>query len=442
MSISSCHKSSINEFECNTCNIILITIDTLRADHLGCYGYERNTSPTIDHIAKESYIFRTAISPKPSTVPGIFSLFTGLEPFYVENGYTIESYGNTIPQIMKNSGYKTIGIVGTNILSRYYGFDKGFDIFHDTEDLPTHKNYYMVNASVLVEKAIEAIEQGKKQHLFLWIHFKEPHARYDPPDKYKQMFIDYGNEVIQIPKVNPDASDGIGGVSSFDYLDNSTNLLYYISQYDSEIRYCDDQIGLLINKLKEQDMYNDSLIVIASDHGESLGENEYYFGHGDFLDSANVDIPLLIKIPGQKEKKEIDDLVVLADLYGFFNNFIGQENLDIKYDLMNLLKNKNWPERTIKLENTHTNLKVEKIFGIMNKSKRHILVDITNETYYYDFTISDEKQHIIGNENIVNELVQTRVNIKQIQDNRKEQYLDKETIKRLQSLGYLNLKND
>ena len=403
----------------NNYNIILITIDTLRADHLGCYGYQRNTSPNIDVFAKNSYIFKKTISQKPKTTPGMFSIFTGQPPFIVNNGDSIYQFNNTLTQILKKSNYLTIGLSSTNMLNRYSGFERGFDIFHDNLDLDTYTDPGTVKASIIVNKTIEILENKKNNKIFLWTHFKDPHTKYFPPKDYGLLF--HSNETILIDKINQGYFEGIGGIPKFALLNNSRNLNYYISQYDSEIKYLDDELGKLFKFLKEKSMYDNSYIIITADHGEGLGEDNYYFEHGALINDANIWVPLIIKTPYQKQQKIISETTILSDVYEFIISFLYEDSSFLyKIDESRIIPLTNIPE-------SKTNIKY---YGIVyNKSK--IIYNQNNKTYTnYDNTTLPKSK--------INELFNSIINKIESYDIEENHQMNDEISKKLKSLGYIN----
>jgi len=295
----------------NDYNIVLITIDTLRADHLSCYGYERSTTPNIDKIAEQGIIYKNAIAPSSWTVPSMVSLFTSVYPI---NHGTIHGFAKTgkvfdqevfsdelttLTEILKVHGYTTFGVTSNLHLSGKFGFARGFDYF---KALP-------FSSAPSVNKIISSWENKIKNSdkYFLWIHYFDPHdpyyskppwtAKYTPNASTKNLLL--SNKMmtelsVLIPSLKKDPQA----------IHDLTAL------YDSEINYVDASIGSLIEKLK---LGNDSLLIITSDHGEEFLEHGQ-LGHGNNVHRETIHIPLIVKLPYENEKEIVEKHVNLIDI--------------------------------------------------------------------------------------------------------------------------------
>jgi len=282
-------------------NIILITVDALRSDHLSCYGYKRNTSPNIDRIGQEGILFTQAISASSHTPPSIGTILTSNFP-YVHSlvlwGDSIRKDITTIAELLKSEGFLTIFIGGNQNFSKgLHGINRGFDIFFEEES----------KVNLITNKALELINKSKNRPFFLWIHYMDAHSPYLPIPPYDRLFIN--DEFYDTKKSLPiveNFSDcyGYNGIPVFiatkkNGIDNPD---YYVSQYDGAIRTIDTYIGMLINRLKMLKIYNRTLIIISADHGEMLGEHGYFFHHGCFLYEELIRIPLIINFPNLTHK--------------------------------------------------------------------------------------------------------------------------------------------
>ncbi len=302
-------------------NIILITLDTTRADRLSCYGYNRTTSPNIDKIADKSVLYKKAIATSSWTLPSHASLFTG--KFSSSHGATFDPNGPlrlldtiegpegwdayrarglsqnelTLAQILKNAGYKTAGVAGGPWLKRVFGLDKGFDFYDDTGiGTVNGRLAHQVTAS-----AINLLEKVKGDNFFLFLNYFDVHSPYDPPEGFAKAFLPKDTE---LPKQYPTIKQ--------------INCLY-----DAEILYVDHYIGQLFEQLKKDKIYENTFIVITSDHGELLGEHGK-FGHGHYLYQQELHIPLLLKYPGSEvSPAEKDDIVQLTDVFALILERIG-----------------------------------------------------------------------------------------------------------------------
>jgi choline-sulfatase len=249
-------------------SVILITIDTLRADHVGCYGAGPQTvkTPTLDALAKDGVVFERAISQVPLTWPSHAVILTGTYPFQngVQDftGQPLTPQFRSVAQAFQQAGYATGAVVSAFVLDRSWGLARGFDFYDDAFSAETFekKDIGLVDrrAGESVTHAITWLKKTPKRPFFLWLHLYDPHSPYDPPEPY--------------------------------HTEYRTHL------YDGEIAYADHELGRLMTWLKQNHLYDSSLIVALSDHGESLGEHGED-EHGFFVYNATVHVPLIVKPP-------------------------------------------------------------------------------------------------------------------------------------------------
>src|SRR3984893_18065775 len=247
-------------------SVILITIDTLRADHVGCYGAQTVKTPTLDALAHDGIVFERAISQVPLTWPSHAVILTGTYPF--QNGvqdFTGQPLGErfrSVVQIFKLQGYATGAVVSAFVLDRSWGLARGFDFYDDAFSAETFekKDAGLVDrrAGESVAHAITWLKTTPQRPFFLWLHLYDPHSPYDPPEPYRSEYRSH--------------------------------------LYDGEIAYADHELGNLMAWLKQNRLYDSSLIVALSDHGESLGEHGED-EHGFFVYNATVHVPLIVKPP-------------------------------------------------------------------------------------------------------------------------------------------------
>ena len=280
-------------------NIILITIDALRPDHLSCYGYQRHTSPAIDKFANEAVVFTQSISQSTLTMPSLASLITSVYP--TKHGIAVQNadFGKlnypTIIDILKGKGYMT---------AVFFPYGKIIaDWFRKTTDYLfkypyTRKNLEAFsNAPFLTSQAITWIRRNCSSPFFAWIHYNEPHAPYTPPFPYNTLYLEDGLYNHSRKVSLGFNSAGLGGIPFKANLNNKEDLDYYIAQYDGEIRYVDYWIGRLLDELKALRLYDGALIIISADHGEGFGEHNLYCEHGMFLYDELIKVPLIMKFP-------------------------------------------------------------------------------------------------------------------------------------------------
>jgi len=247
-------------------NVILITIDTVRADHVGCYGAKDIQTPTLDALARDGIVFERAISQVPLTWPSHAVILTGLYPFQngVQDftGQPLDPRFRSVAQTFKEHGYATGAVVSAFVLDRSWGLARGFDFYDDAfaPEAFMNRDLGLVDrrAGESVDRAIAWLTKNLRRPLFFWLHLYDPHSPYDPPEPYRSQY-----------RAHP---------------------------YDGEIAYADHELGRLMAWLKRNQLYDRSLILFLSDHGESLGEHGEQ-EHGFFVYNPTVHIPLIVKPP-------------------------------------------------------------------------------------------------------------------------------------------------
>lgn len=263
-------------------NVIIITIDTLRADHLGCYGYRPIRTPNIDAQARLSARFTRAFTPVPITLPAHAALFTGSYPMATGIhdfiGNKLPSNAVTLAKVLHDHGYATAAFLGAAVLDSRFGLNQGFDTYFD------HFDFSRVDDNTIdrlerrgdrvMDEALKWLKQSPRRPFFLWIHLYDPHYPYAAPE--------------------PIASQ------------------YRGQPYDGEIAFTDAQVGRLFSSPEAPSLSKNSIIVLASDHGEALGEHGEK-KHGYFIYNSTLHIPLLIKVPGVAPRV-IEDDVSLVDV--------------------------------------------------------------------------------------------------------------------------------
>jgi len=304
----------------NGLNVLLITVDTLRADHLGAYGYVRNTSPNMDRLAKEGILFSQAMVQWPKTKPSLTSMLTSTYGHY--NGIMrvndirqkVNSSFVLLSEILKNDDYNTVAIVTNGNLAAAYNFDQGFDTHIEVGREHKRKEAEYVNQYALSWLK----ENSNKGKFFMWLHYVDPHAKYQPPGSYNEMYLgdEYyeGSKTIPINNASQPYPD-MKGIWPPTLLGTRQELDYYIAQYDAEIRYTDENIGEVLDTVKALGFADNTIVILTADHGESLGEHDYYFEHGRLPYDSCVRVPLIIKVPGLKsEVKVVEHPVELIDI--------------------------------------------------------------------------------------------------------------------------------
>jgi arylsulfatase A-like enzyme len=260
-------------------NVIIISVDTLRADHLSCYGYPLNTSKVIDSLAKDGILFTKCYTLTPLTTPSFGTMLTSLPPHKhgaKRNGLAVYKHIKTIPFFLKRYGYRTAAFISNWPLRKK--LLKGDTYFDEYHEVFTKKRYLgLLNsegqAPEVNKKVLRWIKSNHKKLFFLWIQYTEPHRPYI---LHKNFQFTYSN--INLETYPPGTR------------------MSKIKCYDSEIAFTDHYIGKLIRELKSLGLYDETLIIFHADHGESFGEHNY-FRHGRHLYNSTIHVPLIIKLP-------------------------------------------------------------------------------------------------------------------------------------------------
>jgi arylsulfatase A-like enzyme len=286
-------------------NLVIVTVDTLRADRLGAYGYEAARTPHLDSLAAQGAVFENALTVIPRTSQAVASLFTGLHPHEhgaVEIGEPPLDGPPTLAEELREAGWATAGISANGVASAQQGLDRGFDTFLGIDALRERhplREHRMRSGGGRVERAeavtAEALDWLASQEgpFFLWLLYLEPHFPYEPPPPHA------GGRPAQDARYYAEGVRTRPGVRYFDLDGRASQALDELSElYDGEVAFVDEQVGRLLGALRRRDDASRTLVVFVADHGESLGENGYFYEHGDFASHAELHIPLVFHWPG------------------------------------------------------------------------------------------------------------------------------------------------
>ena len=268
-------------------NVVLITIDTLRADRLSAYGYPRRTSPNIDRLATQGVLFQNAYSPIPLTGPAHVSLMTSLYPQQhgaVINGVRMSARPRplTLAQILRRLGYRTGAFVSAwPLKKKLTGLGRGFNVYNQKFNYRFNLVMEARTGQQVTEAALRWLKKRRARPFFLWLHYFDPHAPYRLHQQFARLPAAAASSGAPVPAVVSPASET-----------GQRQLAY-----DSEVAYTDSYVGQVLQQLTQMGLRDRTLIVLTTDHGESLGENEYW-GHGDKLYQPIVRIPLIVSYPG------------------------------------------------------------------------------------------------------------------------------------------------
>ncbi|RLE79381.1 MAG: hypothetical protein DRJ51_07895 [Thermoprotei archaeon] len=335
-------------------NFIIIGIDTLRADHLSCYGYVRKTSPNIDKLAKESVVFTNAFANGIPTHPAWTTILTGAHPLrhrIVTHMGEVQLSTSVfmIQEVLKERGYVTAAV--DNMFLKYGAFYKwftrGFFIYSHPGGVPAPEAGLKVQAEDVTKMTLEVLREvsEKNKPFFLFIHYWDPHSPYKPPPPFNRSFW----------KMEPP--------------EDTSMLDYAISQYDGEIAYVDSKVGDLIEYLENSGLLDKTVIILTSDHGESLMQHDNYMGHKGLYDSITK-VPLIIRFPEGEPRGTITELIQHIDIAPTIYDLAGVDppkTVDGR-SLMNVIEGGKGVEEVLMVENTQ-----QKAMGLRTRNWKFII---------------------------------------------------------------------
>lgn len=489
-------------------NVIVITMDTTRFDHLSCYGYHRETTPYLDGFAKESVLFKNAYSPSPWTLPAHASILTGMYP--AKHGardnadftrYLLQRYGNelsgslsldvpgfagqtvlsladentTIAELLSAQGYKTAGIISGPWCMKKFGIGQGFDFFDDTLYNPDFDLACFTIAKIVAgftspldliteygiedwgksapqvnDRALHWLENNYTHPFFLFLNYFDPHHPYSPPRHFRE--ADTRNSENVLEKFNNPAGEPglikgqrrlLHAVLSKKHTLSESERAALLSLYDSEIRYLDYHLHRLFETLKRLNVYDRTMIVVTSDHGESFGEHDI-MTHGFSLYEGELKVPLVIKYPSSQSRRGVvEDPVSLVDILPTIMSSLG-------FALPEGVQGRPWPARGRPLiAESYNNW--EKILLYGNRFNRDLKALYDGHFKYIWGTNGCELYEIYNDPKELNNLVEEmpeRVTEMQAaldewlksftpETSRNVTTIDKSTEESLRSLGYL-----
>ena len=399
-------------------NVMLITIDCLRADHVSCLGYVRKTTPNLDNFAKKGVLFTQAIANGSSTPTSFPSIITSTYPLMYPDYPHISKFRTTIVEVLKENGYKTAGFHSNPYTSRYYHYDRGFEVFEDflfpqidekrvskgikdiirkNEMLYTfvRKLYKSLSnvkrrirpislpyqrASVINQKAISWLEKITSR-FFIWLHYMDTHHPFVPPKQFCNSNTHRIKRAEHILCKNPPVV-------------SQTDLQNIINLYDGTIMYVDHVLGDLFQKLKRLGIFDNTFIIITADHGEEFRE------HGGFSHTAKlydelIHVPLILRAPTLPVNIKIDEPVGLLDLAPTIldyldlpdcKNFKGKSLLPLIIEQENVWNEEGVISETL-TKNGRVVLSMEKGYRVIScrtKNWKYILNEEENKKELYD----------------------------------------------------------
>ncbi len=288
--------------------LLLVTVDTLRADRVGAYGGAYPT-PALDRLAREGVLLEHAVTPTPTTAPAHVSLFTGRHPWnhgVLDNAVPLGDVGPTLAEIARSHGLATAAFVSSYILDRRFGFDRGFDHYgfapnRDYAWRGDHKEQFYARGEATTREAVAWLrghaERGGGRFL-LWVHYFDPHTPYEPPEGFA---------------LPADAEVTLPGLGVPPGVSDRRQLAALIRAYQGEVAYADAQVGALLDALEELGLDGDTAVIVTSDHGEGLGDHGL-LEHGVNLFDELVRVPLIVRASGLEAGRRLEGSAQLEDL--------------------------------------------------------------------------------------------------------------------------------
>ena len=296
-------------------NVLLVTIDTLRADHLHCYGQALPTSPNIDAFAARSVVFERAVAASGYTAPAHAAILTSRYPRQQSLGFgngSIQQRGvETLADAFQRAGYATAAFVSNRVLAATTGLDQGFEVYDaDLPDAePNRPDVFQRLAPQTVERALAWLAQARSKPFFLWVHFQDPHGPYTPPEPYLDAFhLPPVAGEAELPVL--DDNEGRGGIPAYQLVAGARHVSDYEARYAGEIAFMDQSVGQLLAAVER---YQPTIVAVTADHGESFGENGFYFAHGHSAAPDLSHVPLILNAPDLRVERRAD-LVSQVDI--------------------------------------------------------------------------------------------------------------------------------
>jgi arylsulfatase A-like enzyme len=283
-------------------NVLVISLDTTRADRLGVYGCSQVATPTLDRLAREGVLFRHAMSVAPLTLPAHTSLFTGLNPsrhgVRDNASFVLEAGQTTLAERLRAGGFRTGAFVASYVLNSDRGLNQGFETYSDDMHdravrMPQSDEELQLRGDLVVNRALSWLNREPSSKFFAWVHLYDAHAPYNPPEPYRTRYAGH--------------------------------------PYLGEIAFLDNQVKRIVNFLEERSLLDRTLIVVIGDHGEGLGEHGEPM-HGLFLYESVLHVPLIIRVPHDRmRRRQVDALVRTIDVMPTVLDLLGEsesKNLD------------------------------------------------------------------------------------------------------------------
>lgn len=314
-------------------SILLISLCSVRPDHMSCYGYQRRTTPTFDDLAREAIVFDHAVTPWPKTTPAFAAIMTGkyghtTAVMRVTSGQRLGEEHQTLAEVLRTHGYATGAFVSSPALNRQTNLCQGFQVYEEVWRRPRPRSFFEATAH-----ALAWLREQKGKPFFLWVHYNNAHYPYRQSGASPELFVDdefYDSSrrvvenspqplALDVPDEQPWRAQilrpDIGGVHPSARLARRPGEYdYYIARYDAGIYAADRMARQLLKGIRKLGMLEGTIVVVVGDHGESLGEHNYYFEHGRFPYDDCLKVPLLIRPAGAVMPKRVHQPVAAFGL--------------------------------------------------------------------------------------------------------------------------------
>lgn len=396
-------------------HVVLISIDTCRSDHLGCYGALPAATPQLDKLSKQATLFENVITPVLLTLPAHSSMLTGTNPTYHDVHDNLNnrlSPANlTLAEVLHGNGFATGAIVSSSVLDSRFGLDQGFDEYCDKMAVgPGGEESAERPGNATSDLAIEWLERHRDQPFFLFVHYYDPHEPYAPPEPFASQFAN--------------------------------------RPYANEIAFVDQCIGRVVDKLKQLALWDSTLLIIAGDHGEMLGEHRERF-HGYFIYQGALRVPLIFRLPGQKSPRRVAELVGLIDVVPTVCGLLKVDRPPILHgvDLSLAVRGKDFqlPPRALYCESFQaTRYDANSLLGLVTDQWKYIQ---STQPELYDLPADPQEKKNLAKESppLLDSLHRRLQQMIQQQNRRladSQVQLDEATRRRLESLGYVGARQN
>jgi len=402
------------EEEWETTNVLLITIDTLRRDYIGCYGDTKTRTPEIDRLASEGLMFNKCVVQVPITLPSHTSILTGTYPLYHgvrDNAfYRLDRSARSIAEILKEEGYVTTAFVSAFPLDSDFGLDQGFDLYDDglvdrnafffsrvaefyklsglLEWMGLYEPVIIAErkADITVDRAIRWLDAVGDRPFFLWVHLFDPHNPLNPPDEFEEMYVE---EELREQVGSRGEREVIRLTRDFTSYDpDSPEVSYMKALYRAEVTYTDQHLGRMMDRLDELDLSDRTLVVFTADHGQSLFEHDY-IGHSGALYAQTIDVPLILRHPMLiPSGRRVEGLAQSIDISPTILDILGMEPIEgiQGKSLMSLLgtEDSRQSDRIAYFETLHSSKDAGKYRGLIVGEWKFIRSEDGSEKHLYN----------------------------------------------------------